>query len=359
MSRKEFTAESGLGFMRFVQFINVLSIFLQIVSLALMSTNQINNLPIFTTYTTLVSILGQAALMWMLARRKMYTRQYAMVYYVLATINMFIYRYFFMGADLLNSLLTAVVPLLLIIYFATSRRAKAVLVRPFAHDLRNKALAEGRKMYNPKSLDFWLRLLIYFFVFSVVGHWMEMGVQVLVVHGIFPGTVAEPDSLTWKDHFGPFCIYGIAFAICGLALYPIYMKMREKFPHDWQAFVGSYLVNALFCALAELVLGMLFNTDYSAWDYRDQFLNYKGQVCLLYTVCFGVMSSLIVWVVYPFLERQFSYVGKDAFRVIFVISAVLFVLLIAAYNIDPLKTFGFNPDTIDTSNISDRVASTQ
>lgn len=346
---KQFTAESGLGFMRFIQFTNFFSLLIYFISLSLFTTTQMNALSGYSFVMLIVSIVGQAILIWMISNRKKVGRWYAIGFYLFVFVDNIISSLLidptpevdFIGAVIGAGLFT----LPFVLYFATSRRVKAVMVRPFASGLHNKNLAIGRKMYNPRSLDFWLRLLIYFFVFSVAGHWMEMGLQVLIVNGWFPGTIATPDSLTWKDHFGPFCIYGIAFAFCGLALYPLYLKMREKFPKAWMAYACSFLVNALFCAAAELALGLAFNADLSAWDYSDQFLNFQGQVCFLYTVCFGVVSSLIVWQAYPALERQFSYVGRDAFRVIFVGSAALFLMLILAYNIDPAQTFGFTVET--------------
>jgi uncharacterized membrane protein len=341
MARKEFTADSGLGFMRFVQFTNFFVILMNFIALAVLTTSQMNAVSGYVFFVIILDIIGEGVCIWMIGNRKMYTRQYAIVFYVFNCINFTVENIMAGYTDPVFFVVPICITLGFALYFLTSRRAKAVLVQPFASGLRNKDLAIGRKMFNPRSLDFWLRLLIYFFFFSVAGHWMEMGVQILIVNGLFPGTIAAPDSLTWKDHFGPFCIYGIAFVVCGLVLYPLYMKMREVFPKTWQAFVCSFIVNALFCGLAELVLGLLFNTDFQAWDYRDQFLNFEGQVCFLYTICFGVVSSIIVWQVYPTLERQFSYVGRDVFRVIFVASLLLFVALVLAYNIDPVKTFGF------------------
>ena len=131
-----------------------------------------------------------------------------------------------------------------------------------------------------------------------------------------------------------FFIYGIAVAFCGLVLYPVYLKLRERFPHQWQALLASFLFNTLFCVAAELILGFLFNADYSAWDYRDQFMNFQGQICLLYTLAFGIMASIITWCVYPMLENKFSNLNRDVFRLVFAVSCVLFIMIYATYNID-------------------------
>ena len=332
MAKREFNENSGLGFMRFIQFMNVVNIFLVLVAMLFVSGAK---MPIDLLLVSVVAeLVSMSVLIWMIARRKMYTRQVAVGCYVVDFVTALL-PYALSGTLTVYLVVsTLITPLLLSTYFLTSRRAKAVLVQPFDARLRDKELAVERKMWDPKSVDFWMRLLIYFFVFSVVGHWMEMFVQILVINGLFPGTVAGADSLTWRDNLNPFFIYGIAFAICGLVLFPIYVKLKEKIAKTWLAYLISFFVNMAFCVLAELVLGFLFNADYSAWDYRDQFLNFEGQVCLLYSLAFGLLSSIITWQVYPYFERQFSYVGKDIFRLIFVASAVIFALLYVTYNVD-------------------------
>jgi cytochrome c biogenesis factor len=64
-------------------------------------------------------------------------------------------------------------------------------------------------------------------------------------------------------------------------------------------------------------------------------MNFMGQVCLVYTVAFGIAASLITWFVYPMLERSFSLMNRDIFRVVFVVCCVLFIVIFATYNVDP------------------------
>ena len=336
VAKKEFDENSKLGFIRFIQVYNVIAILLVILILVFVRGTSVTF--DFKVITDILIILAQAVVIWLIARRKLYTRQIVIGIQV-AEIAIFTIANLSDGNfDLLDSIITAIPNILIIIYFATSRRAKAVLVQPWSdHTLRETQEEKDKKMWDPKSLEFWLRLLIYFFAFSIAGHWMEMGVQILVVNGLFPGTVASPDSLTWRDNLNPFFIYGIAVAICGLVLYPIYLKLREKLPHLWQALLISFLINTLFCTGAELVLGLLCNGDYHAWDYRNMFMNFMGQICLLYTLCFGVASSIITWFVYPMMERAFSNMNRDVFIVIFIVSLVLFLMIVATYNIDFLN----------------------
>ena len=198
-----FDGNSKLGFMRFIQIYNAISVLLSLVALVFVSGRELHGaVESYIAFDMALNIVCMSEIVWLI-----------------------------------------------------SRRAKAVLVQPFDMRLRSKELASGSAAtWNSRSADFWLRLLIYFFVFSVAGHWMEMGVQVLVVNGIFSGTVATPDSLTWRDSLNPFFIYGIAVAFCGLVLYPAYLKLKQKMPHVWQAYLASFLLNMAFCVVAELIL---------------------------------------------------------------------------------------------------------
>ena len=331
--KKEFDENSKLGFMRLIQIYNVFSIVLFTILMIFVRGGLIEIDA--GVAIGVILLLSQAVVVWLIAKRKIYTRQIVIGLEIFELVTIAAGQISDGAFDLSVFAANAVPPVIVILYFAFSRRAKAVLVQPWNDkSLLETQQARDREMWDPKSGEFWMRLLLYFFVFSILGHWMEMGVQVLVVNGLFPGTVAPPDSLTWRDNLNPFFIYGEAVAFCGAALYPIFLKLREKMPHQWQAYVVSFLINTLFCVVAELILGLAVNGDYHAWDYRDQFMNFMGQICLLYSFAFGVMSSLITWLLYPRMERAFSGMNRDRFRLVFLVSLVLFIIVVATYNID-------------------------
>jgi len=331
--KKEFDANSKLGFMRFIQIYNVLSIVL-VAFIAVFVRGGVIQFD-YRIITMVILLLSQAVVVWLIAKRKIYTRQIVIGLEFFELIVMAMEGFLYGTFDFASYLAGAIPPVIVALYFAFSRRAKAVLVQPWNDkSLLETQQARDRQMWDPKSGEFWMRLLIYFFIFSILGHWMEMGLQILIVNGLFPGTVASSNSLTWRDNLNPFFIYGIAVAFCGLALYPLFLKLREVMPRQWQAYLLSFLINMACCTLAELLTGLVFNADHHAWDYSDQFLNFDGQICLLYSLSFGVLSSLITWVLYPKMEQGFSGMNRDKFRLIFLVSAVLFIIVVVTYNID-------------------------
>ena len=352
MAKKEkhFDEDSKLRFMRFIQVYNIVSIFLMAMLLIFVRGSELAL--DWTVLTNTALVLSQAAVVWLIAKRKIYTREiiigieiFEMVIYLISSIRM--------GDFSIPGYLVGIAPMIIVaVYFATSKRAKAVLVQPWVDDTLNKIQEENeRKLWDLKSKEFWMRLALYFFAFSIMGHWMEMGVQLLVRAGIMPGTLAAPDSLTWRDSLNPFPIYGIAVVVCGLVLYPFYLWLRRQLPRTWQAMALSFLVNMAFCVVAELILGFFFNADYHAWDYRNQFMNFQGQICLLYSVAFGIVSSAITWFVYPLMERAFGVMRRDVFVLVFVICCVLYLLIMTAYNID-LKDLGVYKDEGPSSVVS-------
>ena len=216
-----------------------------------------------------------------------------------------------------------------------------MLSRPFTASSRAAELKEDEKLWNLKSPLFWRNLVLYFCIFSVVGHWMEWSVCWLIRWGIVPGTY-DPNSGIWHDMLNPFFVYGIAFVFIGLLLFPIKNWLLEKLHGNVPvALVLSFIVNTLFCAAIELALGFACNTPpdpvtgkLPLWDYQDMAFNFMGQICLLNTSFFGVMATLMTWLVYPNLERVFSIIPKDVMNLLTVVIIMFFVLVVCMYVIN-------------------------
>ena len=62
--------------------------------------------------------------------------------------------------------------------------------------------------------------------------------------------------------------------------------------------------------------------------------NFMGQICLLNTSFFGVMATLMTWLVYPNLERVFSIIPKDVMNILTVVIIMFFVLVVCMYVIN-------------------------
>lgn len=86
----------------------------------------------------------------------------------------------------------------------------------------------------------------------------------------------------WRgwSHSSMFLLGGACFLALGL----IQQKL-ERLPLAVQELVGALVITAL-----ELACGLLVNRDFAVWDYRAIPLNYRGQICLRFTLLWVPVS---------------------------------------------------------------------
>ena len=105
-------------------------------------------------------------------------------------------------------------------------------------------------------------------------------------------------ELLWRgrSHSSMFLLGGTCFLVIG------------KLSHLLER--ASVLVRALAygatVTVLELGTGLLVNRSYGVWDYRDQWLNFRGQICLLYSVLW-IPVSLFAGFLYRAAEKRLSF----------------------------------------------------
>lgn len=102
---------------------------------------------------------------------------------------------------------------------------KAVLTEPFTAEAKREELERGISYYQPRTWAFWRNLVMYFCVFSVVGHWMEIAYCVFM-NACFG--IVEDDSLVWGDPLYPFLVYGVGVVVCVVGLVPLRERLVAK-----------------------------------------------------------------------------------------------------------------------------------
>lgn len=323
-----------LGFMRFIEFFCAVNIVANACVLLFVTHSSYYDAAYWVSF---IQMLMMSVTLWLIITRKQHGREIILamvvVYMVIdAAIQVAT------GHFSLNTYIGSVIPnLLLLLYFGFSKRAKELLVQPFRAESRQATLREDEKLWNLKSPLFWRNLVLYFCIFSVVGHWMEYCVCWLIRLGLVPGTY-DPNSGIWHDMLNPFFVYGAAFVVIGLLLFPIKNLLQAKLPKGPWALIVSFLVNTAVCAAIELILGFTCNVPvdgvYPLWDYSDMAFNFMGQICLLNTTFFGFMATLMTWLVYPAMEKLFAKIPKDIMNIITVVVIVFFVLVVFMYVIN-------------------------
>ena len=330
-------AESNrMGFMRAIEILTLLNLVGRVLTLVFFMRSGDYDVSYWLSF---VQIIMSAVVLWILWNKKSHGREICIaiiaIAIVLQTIGGII-----SGLTPTDMFVDYIWPVVMLIYFIFAQRPKRVLTQPWRRNEMEKARLEDSELWRPKDPIFWRNLLLYFCIFSVVGHWMEWGVCWLIRWGIVPGEY-DPNSGIWHDMLNPFFVYGAAVVFIGLLLFPIKNWLQKKTPNIVVAIILSFIVNTLFCAIIELAMGLVLNTPpdpvtghLPLWDYNNMAFNFMGQICLLNTSFFGVMATLITWLVYPNMERAFRRIPHDIMNVVSVVVVVFFILVVCMYVIN-------------------------
>lgn len=190
-------------------------------------------------------------------------------------------------------------------YLAFSPSAKRVLDNP--PDLKPGA-SSGHSWDTPlkqriRTWEFWRDLLIYFIVFSLLGHWAEMLFCQLIVAGVFMGGYDPSNAMLWSQWLFPFTAEGAAAVAIVFILHPVSQWLLNKTGGRIAlAVLLSFLLNAAVCTCIDFTTGMVANQNFELWDYRDMPFNFMGQVCLQNSMVYSIAATLIVWVFYPLMD---------------------------------------------------------
>ena len=202
---KDFSNPKKLGFMRVLQFFFAFNVIVTISLLAFLIKGSYELE--FSNILDFVNLIFDSISFWLIWQRKRLARHFIIGF---SLFNIFIGTAFNIATghfSLVGQLFSCTPDLILLAYFLTSRRAKAVLTQPFDAEVKQRELAKDLDCYQPRTWAFWRNIIIYFCVFSVVGHWMEAAYCTLIRFGMIPGTY-DPNSQIWSDWLLPLIVYG-------------------------------------------------------------------------------------------------------------------------------------------------------
>lgn len=87
-----------------------------------------------------------------------------------------------------------------------------------------------------------------------------------------------------RSHYSMFLAGGLCFLLLG--------KLEgSRMPLWLRPLVGAGLIT-----LVELAVGLVFNRDHRVWDYRAVPLNFRGQICLRYSLLWVPVAAFGGWV---------------------------------------------------------------
>ncbi len=104
----------------------------------------------------------------------------------------------------------------------------------------------------------------------------------------------------WRgwSHGSMFLLGGLCFTILG--------RLKNlRLPLGVRAALGSAVITTL-----ELLTGLLVNSNYQVWDYRARLLNYRGQICLLFSLLW-IPVSIAGFFLYDRADRALTFRVKS------------------------------------------------
>lgn len=174
-------------------------------------------------------------------------------------------------------------------------------------------------------------LVIYFTIYSFLGWIMESIVR----------SIAEKRIVNTGFLNGPFCpIYG-----CGAIIMLVILKNFES--HWFILFLASFILLTLWEYVVGVLLEKMFKTKY--WDYSDQKFNFQGRICLLNSLCWGVLGVLFIYYIHPFVAMLLGYVDDFSLKIAVSIIVLIFLidLVVSVVKVKNIKT---TLDKVETLN---------
>ena len=136
---------------------------------------------------------------------------------------------------------------------------------------------------NNKKLSKLSELTLYFFMFSFVG-WICEIIYAYIIEGRF----VHRGFIN-----GPLCpIYGFG-AIILILIYDMISK------HTKSNVIKFVLISAIFTVfeyLVSVIFELIFGIKW--WDYSNEFLNFKGRICLMFSIIWGIFGLAFINYIY-------------------------------------------------------------
>lgn len=164
-----------------------------------------------------------------------------------------------------------------------------------------------------------LDLILMFFVFSVAGWLIEMNLFYFLERTIVNrGALYGP----WLPIYGFGCISMILIInSCKKYSNTKFIKKIEENP--FIIFIFAFVLCTILEYLTSYVIEKFMGLKY--WDYKGNFLNINGRICLENSLFFGAGGCLCIYIIAPFLKRQFS---KIPIKIRIVIASIIITLML-------------------------------
>lgn len=171
------------------------------------------------------------------------------------------------------------------------------------------------------QFDIFVRFVLYFTIFAVMGYFVEAINSLLR-----KGKLSNRGFL-----FGPYLpIYGFAAVIMVVIL--------QNLPNDnlWLVFLSAMLMGAVLEYVTSFLLEKIFHLRW--WDYsKSDRLNINGRICLRNSLAFGVVGCLFKFLLLPAANNAIDLMPKWLQITITFVMLVIYVIDLVASSYANMK----------------------
>ena len=162
---------------------------------------------------------------------------------------------------------------------------------------------------NWRSFKFWRNTFILFWIFSLLGHILELawGALPMLFGQPMTGFAANLPIFTVAEPYG----FG-ALALIWL-VYPF--VVRDKLNIFWTYFLSVLVTTAIEFICAAVIVLLLGHNPF--WDYSNQPFNLFGFVYLRNSLAFGLAGALMLYYVFPAVNNLLNKVKAQQLNVLF------------------------------------------
>lgn len=154
----------------------------------------------------------------------------------------------------------------------------------------------------------WYEVIGLFFIYSFLGWGME------VIYAVFGNRKLVNRGF----------LNGIVCPIYGFSMVFLSVFMDSLRNSGFYLFLGCMIVGSVIEMVTGLLLEKIFHIR--LWDYSDMRFQVGGYVCLRYSILWGVLGTLMIKLVNPFLLNILHSIPELVVEILFIVFAILLIL---------------------------------
>ena len=215
-AQAKFCNPKKLGFLRFIEICFIINIIASLMFLVFISRDDIvYDVP---TLLNFANVIFEGVALWMIFHRQCALRVFGIAFPLFNIIAGSLAGVALGTFDPVNQLSSSLFDITLILYFIFSRRVKVICTNTIS--LQSERELDTTSKKKLLSWEYIRNLIMYYCVFSLVGHWMEAAMCQLIRFGIVRGTYDPSNTMLWRDWFYPFPMEGLAIVLIVVLLVP-------------------------------------------------------------------------------------------------------------------------------------------